>query len=274
MRKIRLAVLDMYEGVPNEGMRCIQEILGTFGTQLTWDIFDVRTEAEVPGLDYDIYISSGGPGDPRVGDGYWDTKYYGWLQDVWTWNLHNDQKKHVFFICHSFQMAVIFFGLGEISARKSMSFGTFPVHPTDAGVREPIFEGLKNPFWIADFRRYQVVQPNLDRFEQLGAEILALEKIRPHVPLERALMAIRFSPEMVGVQFHPEADPQGMISHFIDPERRQQIMKDHGTEKYHTLLADLRRPDRIAWTHDRILPHFLRQAIDAAQRPVGTPVLV
>jgi hypothetical protein len=24
---------------------------------------------------YDIYISTGGPGDPLVGDGSWDTKY-------------------------------------------------------------------------------------------------------------------------------------------------------------------------------------------------------
>jgi GMP synthase-like glutamine amidotransferase len=261
MNKLKLAILDMYEGTPNQGMRCIKEIADAFRMQLEWDVYDVRRLSEVPDLDYDIYISSGGPGDPLEGNGVWDVRYYDWLQQVYDWNRFEERKKHVFFICHSFQMAAHYFQLAEVTPRRSMSFGTFPVHLTDAGVNDAIFTGLDNPIWAADFRRYQVIQPNMERIEEMGAEILALEKIRPHVPLERALMGIRFSPEMVGVQFHPEADPRGMIAHFVEPERRLSIMEEHGPEKYHQMLVDLRNPSRIARTHDAILPAFLRRAI-------------
>lgn len=257
----KLAILDLYEGTPNQGMRCIQEIAAAFAGQMDYQIFDVRSKAEVPDLSFDIYISSGGPGDPRVGDGIWDKKYYEWLQSVVDWNEHNDNKKKVFFICHSFQMAVNHFKLANITERKSMSFGTFPVHKTEAGDKDRVFEGLENPFWIADFRSYQVVEPNTKRFEAMGAEILALEKIRPHVDLERAIMAIRFTEDIVGVQFHPEADPQGMIAHFLDEKRRQAIMDEYGADKYHQMIRDLRDTDRIMRTYEAILPQFLNEAI-------------
>lgn len=266
MSKARLAILDLYDGTPNQGMRCIKDIIDTFGGQVIYQVFDVRGKAEVPGLDFDFYISTGGPGDPRVGDGHWDVKYYDWLQAVWTWNKHQEAKKPVLYICHSFQMAVSFFNLAVVSERKSMSFGTFPIHLTDAGMCEPVFDGLNNPFWAADFRSYQVISPNEERFEALGAELLAIEKNRPHVPLERAIMAIRFSPEMLGVQFHPEADPEGMIAHFIDPERREAIIEEHGAEKYHRLLADMRHPKRIMHTYSRILPQFIAQSLAVVHR--------
>jgi GMP synthase-like glutamine amidotransferase len=158
-------------------------------------------------------------------------------------------------------MATNFFQLAEVTDRHSMSFGTFPVHMTAAGAEEPIFEGLNNPFWAADFRHYQVIQPNESRFAEMGASILALEKIRPNVPLERAIMAIRYSPEIVGVQFHPEADPEGMIAHFLEPERREAVITEHGAEKYHRMLADMRHPRRIQHTYNRILPQFIEQVI-------------
>ena len=246
-------------------MRCIKDIAASFSDRLDFEIFDVRGKAEVPDLSFDCYISTGGPGNPLEGDGVWDVKYYDWLQQVWDWNQQEVDKKQVLFICHSFQMAVDHFQLGLVTDRRSMSFGTFPVHMTDSGIDEPIFDGLSDPFWAADFRYYQVIQPNQERFEELGAEILALEKIRPHVPLERAVMAIRFSPDMIGVQFHPEADPEGMISHFIEPERREAVITEHGAEKYHRMLADMRHPRRIMHTHSRVLPQFIEQAIQASE---------
>jgi homoserine O-succinyltransferase/O-acetyltransferase len=53
--------------------------------------------------------------------------------------------------------------------------------------------------FAADFRWWQVTQPNKKVFSELGAEILALEKIRLHVDYERAIMAIRISPEICSV---------------------------------------------------------------------------
>ena len=67
-RKIRVAILDLYEGQPNQGMRCIRELLDQYGSDHNIDVvyneFEVRIRQEVPDLSYDIYISSGGPGSP------------------------------------------------------------------------------------------------------------------------------------------------------------------------------------------------------------------
>ena len=262
MKTARLAILDMYEGLPNQGMRCIKEILSQFGDVVEWEIFDVRSLAEVPDLSFDIYISTGGPGNPTDGDGVWDVKYFKWLDAVWQWNLNpENSRKHVFLICHSFQMACLHFGLAEVSRRKSVSFGTFICHITEEGHDEPLFDGLDNPFYVADFRDFQVTQPDEARFEDMGAKIIALEKLRPHIALERALMAVRFSEEIFGVQFHPEADSEGMLKHFLDPERRQKIVKEHSEEKYLQMIEHLNDPGKIGLTHDIILPLFLRRAL-------------
>lgn len=55
----------------------------------------------------------------------------------------------------------------------------------------------------------------------MGASILAIEKARPHVPYERAMMALRFNENMIGTQFHPEADAIGMSLHLKTPERKK-----------------------------------------------------
>lgn len=264
METARLAILDMYEGLPNQGMRCIKEILSQFGNEVEWEIFDVRSLAEVPDLSFDIYISTGGPGNPTDGDGIWDVKYYEWLDAVWQWNLNpENSRKHVFLICHSFQMACLHFGVAEVSRRKSVSFGTFICHITEEGYDEPLFDGLDNPFYVADFRDYQVTKPDEARFEAMGAKIVALEKLRPHIALERALMAVRFSEEIFGVQFHPEADSEGMLKHFLDPERREKIIREHSEEKYLQMIEHLNDPGKIGLTHDIVLPLFLRRALRA-----------
>ena len=78
---IRVAILDMYEGYANQGMRCIREILNQFGEanniNLSWDEFEVRLEKNTPDLSYDIYISTGGPGSPLESEGSdWEKVYF------------------------------------------------------------------------------------------------------------------------------------------------------------------------------------------------------
>ena len=67
-KNIRIAILDLYEGQANQGMRCIRDILMQWGEvnhiTITTDEFDVRLALEIPDTSYDIYISSGGPGSP------------------------------------------------------------------------------------------------------------------------------------------------------------------------------------------------------------------
>ena len=260
--KLKLAIFDMYDGTPNQGMRAIQDIVKIYDRKLEWKVFNTRGAGEVPGMEYDIYISTGGPGNPLEGNGIWDKRYYDFIDELWAWNkAGKGPKKHVFFICHSFQMICQHFGLAEVTPRKSRSFGTFPCHKTEDGQGELFFKGLPDPFYVADFRNYQVVQPDIAAFEEMGASILALEKIRPDVPLERAMMAIRFSPEFFGTQFHPEADPVGMITHFLEADRKIELIDEHGHEKIYRMMNDLKELDRIPLTHRTILPAFLDHAI-------------
>ena len=268
MSRLRLAILDLYNGIPNQGMRCIREIVEQFSDRVEYDIFDVRVEHDLPDLSYDIYISSGGPGDPREGDGVWEGLWGEWFDAVRAHNETHDRKKFVFFICHSFQMAVHHLDMAEVTQRRSLSFGTFPMHITPAGTDDPVFTGLEDPFTAADFRRFQVIQPNPERMRELGATVLAIEKERPHVDLERATMAIRWTPEIVGTQFHPEADADGMLEHFSRPEIKSEVIAEHGREKWLRLMADLSDRTKICHTHDSVIPGFLNRAINVLFQPV------
>jgi hypothetical protein len=79
------------------------------------------------------------------------------------------------------------------------------------------------------------------------------------------MMAIRFSPFVIGTQFHPEADPMGMKIYLLQEEKKEAIIKNHGEDKYYDMLNSLENPDRIMLTKSVILPNFLDQAIHALQ---------
>ncbi len=261
-KSARLALLDMYAGEPNLGMGRLREITAALGEVLHVDEFDVRSKGELPDLSYDIYLSSGGPGSPLPVGEDWEQRWYELAGQVWQHNATRpDRPKFFFFICHSFQMACIHFGLGEVRKRRAKSFGTFPVYKTPDGRRDPLLEGLPDPFWVADFREYQVVDVQAEQLARSGARLLAIEQPRLESHLPRAIMAVRFSEEMVGVQFHPEADSAGMLQHFSQEERKQAIIEEYGAERYYEMLAHLADPDKIELTHRIVLPGFLERSL-------------
>ena len=271
-KKVRVAILDMYEGVTNQGMRCIREILNQFGElnniELTSDEFEVRIKKEIPNLSYDIYISSGGPGSPLESEGSdWEKVYFNWLKQVEHWNQNpaNVQKKQVFFICHSFQLICRHYKVASVTKRKSTAFGVFPMHLLGEGKDEAVFDKLRDPFYSVDSRDYQVIDPNHNRLHQMGASILAIEKERPHIPLERAIMAIRFNENMIGTQFHPEADAIGMSLYLQTDEKKKTVVDNHGLEKWQSMIEHLNDPEKIMWTYAHILPNFLLLAIETLQ---------
>jgi homoserine O-succinyltransferase len=262
-KTITIAVLDMYDGVANQGMRCIIDIINRFNPLVSMEIFDVRGKGELPEIDkYDIYISTGGPGNPLIGDGDWDVKYYEFIDELTKWNIENPVKKHVLFICHSFQMACKHFGLAEITKRNDTSFGVMTIHKTKDGLTDPLFAGLDDPFYAIDSRDYQVVQPKLSVFKKKGAKIISLEKIRDHVQYERAIMAVRFTDYFVGTQFHPEADPISFVSHLRSKEVKDKIKEMKGKKKFQKMLEDLLDDDKIYRTNETLIPNFLRSAIN------------
>lgn len=257
----KVAILDLYNGHANMGMKNIQNILLENG--FTFEVFDVRAANQLPDGSHDIYISTGGPGSPFDGEGQeWEENYFQLIDSLYQHNLTHTRKKFVFFICHSFQMMVRHFGFGEVCKRRSMSFGVFPVHKTEEGEQDLLFHKLPSPFYVADFRHYQVIKPNYERLAELGGYVVALEKVRPHVEYERAVMAIRITPEFIGTQFHPEADPEGMKDYYEHPEKRLEIIKAHGEYKYDEIMDYLvdTDADSLLSTFNIILPTFLRQA--------------
>jgi GMP synthase-like glutamine amidotransferase len=270
-RTIKVAVLDLYDGVENEGMRGIREILQRYNEKnnlnLIYEVFDVRKKVEVPGLDFDIYISSGGPGDPLESEGSeWEKKYFKLIDALEVHNLSDaPQKKYGFFICHSFQLMCRKYALGAINMRKSPSFGVLPVHETNAGENEPIFEGLPDTFYAVDSRLWQVIHPNEKQFTDLGMRLLAIEKERPYVDLPRAMMAVRFSDYFFGTQFHPEADAIGIRSLLIKEDKKKEVVSEHGLDKYNEMLERLEDPDKITHTQNTIIPNFLDQAVLSMQ---------
>lgn len=266
-RKIRVAILDLYEGQPNQGMRCLRNIISEFGERnaidLALDEFEVRLLKETPDMGYDIYISSGGPGSPLDSEGSdWESHYFNWLKQVENWNNNeeNIDKKYVFFICHSYQLACRHYKVANVCQRKSTAFGVFPIHTVSDGVNEPVFSGLQDPFYSVDSRDFQVIEPDHHRLDTLGAKILALEKERPHVPLKRALMAIRFNDYMIGTQFHPEADASGMSMYLQREDKKQMVIAEHGELKWRSMIEQLNDPDKIRYTYSHILPNFLEIA--------------
>jgi homoserine O-succinyltransferase/O-acetyltransferase len=266
-KSIRVAILDLYEGQPNQGMRCIRQLLKQFGEQhqisVEWDEFDVRLEQQIPDLSYDVYISSGGPGSPLDSKGSeWEAKYFHWIKTVDDYNNNaNNDKKNVLFICHSYQLACRYFEAAAVTKRKSTAFGVFPVHLLDDARHEPVFYGLDDPFYTVDSRDYQVVQPNEKKLEKLGGTVLAIEKERPHIPLERAVMAIRFNPFMIGTQFHPEADAIGMSMYLQREDKKQTVIESHGYDKWQSMIEHLNDPDKILWTYSHVIPNFLSSSV-------------
>lgn len=263
----KVAILDLYEGVANEGMRCIRTIIAEWAAaqQLTVQVdeFNVRQLNEVPSLAYDMYISSGGPGSPLETIGSeWETNYFSWLKSLEDWNNGSDNfpKKHAFFICHSFQLLCRHYNIGTVCKRKSTSFGVFPVHMMEDGHYEKTFAGLNDPFYCVDSRDFQVIEPNHETIRNMGGTILAIEKNRPHVPFERAIMAVRFSDYFLGTQFHPEADAHGMAMYLQRADKKQVVIEAHGETKWQSMVEQLLDPGKIMWTYQHILPNFLREA--------------
>lgn len=275
--QIQIALLDMNNNRVNQGFKNITEIAEDFRKNSAETIsirtFDVRFKNEMPAVDdFDIFISSGGPGNPHREGLEWEDRFAGLLDGIFNHNKTGNPKKHLFLICHSFQLAGIHWKLGNICERKSYSFGVMPVHKTEEGENEFLFKNLPDPFYAVDSRAFQFIEPDHDRFEELGMKIVGIEKFRPHIQLERAVMAIRFSDEIFGTQFHPEANPAGMIENLKDEKNRQAMIDSFGMEKYQETVDRIDDDDKIILTQQQIIPRFLQSAKEQLLKKKGTAV--
>jgi hypothetical protein len=148
------------------------------------------------------------------------------------------------------------------------------VEKTEAGESEPLFMELHSPFYGADFRRFQVVTPDADRLQSLSAVVVAMEQNNESNPDEKALMAIRFSNEWFGTQFHPEAHPDGMVHYLRRKEKKSMILQQFGEHTYEEMMHNAIHPDRLANTRDHVLPGFLEDAVDHIMEYAGHKPMV
>jgi GMP synthase-like glutamine amidotransferase len=254
---IHIAVLDLYDGSANMGMDCIMDILDDwskmYSAEIIITVFDVRVKNELPDDGFDLYLSSGGPGSPLdTHTAPWDIAYCNWLDQMYA------QNKPVLLICHSFQIACRHFDIGKVGLRKSKQLGILPIHPT---VSHAIFDQLPDPFFALESRLYQITEPNDAKIESMGATIIALEKIRPQLPYERALMGVAFSDTMIGVQFHPEATKERLTTYFNTEAIKTAVLEDFSEDKWNQIIQSLEEDGKIKHTCSRFIPNFLNQML-------------
>jgi homoserine O-succinyltransferase len=272
---MRIAILDLYDGEVNEGMRCIRQLVDGFKhdhPETIFEIFDVRLKKEMADLSFDVYISSGGPGSPLTSEGSdWEQNYFGLMDGIRRHNSqHPHDRKHVFLICHSLQIFCRHYHYAVVKKRRSTAFGVMTIHKTKEGRKEPLLKNLPDPFYAVDSRDYQIVEPREEKIWSGGGQIVCIEKDRPHVDLERAVMCIRFDEAFFGTQFHPEADSEGMYHHLIQDEKKKLVIEKHGEKKYYKMLQYLNEPDKIKLTYKTVIPAFLKAAFQSKMNSVPT----
>src|SRR5476651_225309 len=108
--EIKVAAIDLYEDYPNQGMRGFKDIVERYKQKydlnLSYQVFDLRGKQECPDTGFDLYISSGGPGSPVDSvDTEWERQYWELIDAISAHNASDSpNKKHVLFVCHSFQL--------------------------------------------------------------------------------------------------------------------------------------------------------------------------
>ena len=135
------------------------------------------------------------------------------------------------------------------------------------GHHDPLYRSLNDPLWAVDSRDYQITQPNIEKIESGGGALLCIEKYRPHVDHERAVMSIRFDEAFIGMQFHPEADAVGMRMYLLREDKKEIVIEKHGEKKYWEMLEHLNDPDKIMLTYSTVIPRFLMIAFSIGYVP-------
>lgn len=266
MEKMKVAILDFYDGNSSDSISNIKEIVKNVSKMNNIDVeinsFEVRTKNEIPKLSFDVYFSSGGPGSPFADAGKnWETNYFNFLEQLYSYNQKNDDKKFLFGICYSFQLMSRFFDFGKVTKREFESFGAVKINKTESGKYEPILQGLPLTFFAVDNRNWQVIEPNNPKLAEVNAKILAIEKSEK-VLSHRAMMAIKVENEIFMTQFHPERDYGYLLLKFSEEKIKNAIIANFGKEKFDEMQSVLGKDKPINLTYKTVIPNFLQIVIN------------
>jgi len=266
---LRIGLVDMNNGFANQAMRCFRRIL---------DVFELRVREKNPGLvfhreevqprnlgelpqgPYDLVISTGGPGSPFDGiDDPWGVGYRRFLDEVFTRNQRDAAAApKLLVICHSFELAVLHFGVAQVTKRDTPRFGLMPAYPTRIGREVDFFKPFGDRLFAWEHRWWQAIEPDRARLDEIGGSILAQES-REEGPLDKgeALLALTFGKGIDGTQFHPEADKSGVLAWIQKQEHADQLKDRYGDSLYERMLKSLNDETRLARTHAVFIPGWL-----------------
>ncbi|MBI4954850.1 MAG: hypothetical protein HY908_22705 [Myxococcales bacterium] len=269
---LRLCLVDMNDGHPNQAMRCLHGIVDRYfervhrsNPAVECQLVHVspRDKEEVPPTDCDVYISSGGPGSPFDGDGQpWVTNYGHFVDGILdSWHT-GSRRRALFAICYSFEMVVRHLGVAQVVKREQRKFGVMPVYPTADGQRHPLLAPFGDRLFAFEHRWWEAVDVDEKRMAELHGTLLARES-RDGVSKGRAIMGFDTGPSIEAVQFHPEADRLGVVSWVTRPEQAAAFKDTYGESTYQAMMRTLDDPRRLARTFAFLIPSFLARRFNA-----------
>lgn len=266
MKKIRVALLDLYNGEKTDAIFMIDNLLAKemakfCDIEFEYNHFDVRSKNEIADLTYNIFISTGGPGSPDEGEKtQWEKNYFTLLESIYTHNQNNSRKKYFFGICYSFQLMGRFFGFGDVTKRNNTSLGAVKIQKTESGKFDSSLNGLPNTFYGIENRNWQVINPNNSVLASISGKILALEKAG--YKSDKAMMAIRISNEIFATQFHPEKNSIYLKKFLNETENKKAIIDRLGVDAYDEMLNSAESANGVDLTYNTIIPNFFQDAVN------------
>jgi GMP synthase-like glutamine amidotransferase len=276
---LRVCLIDMNNGVPNEAARCFRVITDGFTRRvraanpaLAVELLHVepRNLGHVPPAGADLYLSTGGPGAPHDGyDAPWCTGYRRFLDSIADEHArHADAPRSALVICHSFEIAVLHFGFAAMRRRPQAKFGVMPVYPTLAGRRSRLLGPFGDRFFAWEHRDWEAVDLDDAKLAELGGELWASES-RDGVSKGEGHLAFRFTPGIEGTQFHPEADKAGALAWILRPEEAKACIDAYGEVTYRRMLKSIEDPERLERTFELLIPGWLVERFNVLARTRG-----
>lgn len=285
---LRLCLVDMNNGAANQAIRCFRRIIDGFAASVakanpTLDVslsyVQPRNLGEAPPRDCDLYLSSGGPGSPFDGyDDPWCTGYRNALDAIVDGaTRRGDAGPSALLVCHSFELAVIHFGVATMAPRAQRKFGVMPIYMTPDGMQSQLLAPFGDRLFAWEHRSWQAIGLEEKRLAELGGALLATESRDEAKSKGEGLLAFRFATGIQGTQFHPEADRAGAVAWIERPEQAQAVIDAFGELTYRRMLKTLDNPDRLARTFALLIPGWLARRFNALAphrgwSPVPPPV--
>jgi GMP synthase-like glutamine amidotransferase len=262
-----VCLVDMNNGHVNQAMRCLRGIVYNFFEHVRrsnpslpcvlGEVSPRDTGNAVP-RDYDLYISTGGPGSPYDGDGMpWVTDYSEFLDVVADSAIRGGAKQRaIFAICYSFEMVVRHFRIAAVVPRTERKFGVMPVYTTPEGQAHPLLRPFGDRLFAFEHRSWEAVDLDERKLSALGGELLARES-RDGMSKGRAILGLDVTAGIEAVQFHPEADRPGVMNWVSRPEQAAAFKACYGEVTYQAMLRTLDDPRRLARTYALVIPGWM-----------------